>query len=419
MDFRPRGVGLASLLVLSSASAQTPTPQLDLYTFPAPPYQVTGPSNYALDHVAGETVETVNCAAGQTGWLTRIRLAPPNRGLHLLRRNLIDGYFAIDPSPELDAVADHSDPLALEKWYFFSRKQEPNPQPSRIGVVSGSNQEAWLLANGYPVYLSVASPEQLLALLRRGRIDTALMDERVMASLQQRAPETQAELQAEFVRYAPLHLYLSADFTAKHPDFLNNFNRALPDCMAARLKLSEEESRKVHKVASALMQGLNQTLDLREAIQQGPHVANFSDVLTIDAKWRALAPNVASPMAEQILGLPGSRALQDWRVSQNGMITEILLINEAGTLAAISSLSTDYWQGDEANFQNAMPPIYSKRIEGQVAYLSPIHYDASTGRFQITVSHPVASEDGSEAVGVVAMGLNIESVLKKADSPPP
>ncbi|HET8802410.1 MAG TPA: transporter substrate-binding domain-containing protein [Marinobacter sp.] len=419
MDFRPLAVGMAGLLALSAASAQPSTPQLNLYTFLAPPYQVSESGRHNQSRVTGETVETVHCAASQVGWPTRVRLAPPNRGLHSLRRNLIDGYFAVDSSMELDSLAKRSDPLALEKWYFFSRSRELDPERARIGVVAGSNEEAWLLANDYPVYLSVASSDQLLALLRRGRIDTALMDERVMASLRRASPEGQTLLHAHFLRYAPLHLYLTENFTAKHPKFLGAFNKALPDCMAAQLALSDGESQRVRQLASELMEQLNQTIDLHQALADGLRLDNFTDVLTVDSKWQALAPDIAVPMAQDILGLPGSHALHDWQLTHGGLITEILLINDAGTLAAISNLSSDYWQGDEPKFQEVIKQFGRDAPDTELIYISPIRYDASTARFQVFVSGPVLSADSSEALGVVAMGLDIETLLHNTDIPLP
>jgi len=67
--------------------------------------------------VAGDTVETVTCAARAAGWAPEIHLAPQSRAVYELRRNLVDGYFALDASTEPDAAALCSDPVTLEEWY--------------------------------------------------------------------------------------------------------------------------------------------------------------------------------------------------------------------------------------------------------------------------------------------------------------
>ena len=137
-------LGLTTALVYSVCQAQTPT--LKLLTFESPPYQMAGPGADGSSLVVGETANTVACAANRGGWATRIRIAPQNRAIHSLERKMIDGYFAIDPSSELDTIAKRSDPVALEKWYFFSRDNRPFSRDLRIGVVSGSTEEAWLEA---------------------------------------------------------------------------------------------------------------------------------------------------------------------------------------------------------------------------------------------------------------------------------
>ena len=156
---------------------------------------------------------------------------------------------------------------------------------------------------------------------------------------------------------------------------------------------------------------------MHQALADGLRLDNFTDVLTVDSKWQALAPDIAVPMAQDILGLPGSHALHDWQLTHGGLITEILLINDAGTLAAISNLSSDYWQGDEPKFQEVIKQFSRKAPDTELLYISPIHYDASTARFQVFVSGPVLSADSSELLGVVAMGLDIETLLHNTDIP--
>jgi len=403
-------MGLATALVSPLCLAQAPT--LNLYTFDSPPYQLAGVGE--AGRVSGETTETVVCAANRAGWSTRIRIAPQNRAIHSLNRNMVDGYFAIDPSTELDALAKRSDPVALEKWYFFTRDGKEFTRSSRIGVVDGSNEEAWLEANGYPVFLSVASPSQLLALLKRGRIDTALMDERVMSRLQAETPTSAMNLKPHFVRYAPLYLYLNEAFVSSHPRFLSEFNRKLTTCMAGQMGLSAEEERRIRKLWAGLVTELISVLDIRQIIESGPRQVNFTDVMTIDSKWQALAPLAMPELAARILALPGSRALEAWHRSRDGLVTEAMLINRMGTVAAMSRLTSDYWQGDEPKFQLAMQGAGGD--PGRALFISPIRYDSSTGRFQIDVSAPVLSGNGDQPEGVVVVGLDIESALNEIEN---
>ncbi len=327
-------VGLTAMLTTAVCQAQPPT--LDLFTFDSAPYQMAGTAQGGTNQISGETVDTVVCAANRAGWSTRIRITPQNRAIHSLERSMIDGYFAIDPSAELDNIAKRSDPMALEKWYFFTRANK----------AFTSNLEA---------------------------------------------------------------------FVSDYPDFLGTFNRTLNSCMAGQLALSREEERRITDLSGRLFEEMNSVLDIRQIIDAGPRQESFTDVMTIDSQWQALVPVTTPDLAERILALPGSRALLAWQESHRGLVTEVMLINDMGTLAAMSQLTSDYWQGDEPKFQRVM----ENRVTGTEAerrlYISPIRYDTSAARFQITASTPVVPGHGKSAIGVAVIGLSIEEALSQVE----
>lgn len=417
--------GACVLAITRVCLAQSPQPELDLVTFEAPPYQVIETQNTNRQSLSGETVNTVNCAANQAGWQTDIRLAPPTRALYSLQRASVDGYFAIDPSAELDAIGHRSHPIALEKWYFFTSDTPSRSDQDRIGVVASSNEEAWLEAQGYEPYLKVTSPSQLPALLERGRIDRALMDKRAMNNLNAKNSARMDGLHSRFLRYAPLHLYVSDRFTTVYPEFLPAFNRALPDCMHKTLALSSLETQHIRSLAEKLFNELTGVLDVQEALNAGPRHESLAEVLSIDSKWEALGPQSRLPLASHILSLPASQALSDWQDSHQGLVTEVMLISDLGATAAMSQLTSGYWQGDELNpHMEEARKVLAGQPEDSVAksseqspsqaslHITPIEYDTSTARFQVTVSTPVFSKDRNGApIGAIALGLDIEKAM--------
>lgn len=410
MDLRPVVMGVMGTVAVSVAHAQPPV--LNLYTFSSSPYQLPAMGGTGDAKVVGETVDTVNCAASQAGWSTRIRITPQNRAVHSLRRNLIDGYFAIDPSIELDTTAKRSDPVALEKWYFFTTAPEVEPEAARIGVVDGSNEEAWLEDNGFDVFISVSLPSQLLALLKRGRIDAALMDRRAMMDLHEPDRAGAGGLNAHFLRYAPLYMYLSENFNANNPGFLPTFNQFLPACMEGQITLSADEEARIRSLSERLFKEIDGMLNLQQTIDAGPRMENLTDVLTFDAKWQALAPAKTPELARAILELPGSRALHAWKLTHKEIVTEALLTNNLGTLVAMSPLASDYWQGDEPKFTGVVENIHAGSTGLDTMHISDIRYDASTSRFQVTVSAPVGPVLNGLPMGVLVLGLDIERALR-------
>ncbi|HLT12652.1 MAG TPA: transporter substrate-binding domain-containing protein [Marinobacter sp.] len=411
MNFRALTTGI--VLIAACKTAMAAHPVFSLYTFDSPPYQyaTNSPSG---PQVAGETVDTVRCAMARAGAGVSIRLIPQNRARYSLERNLVDGYFAVDRSMDPESKAVVSDPVALEKWHWFYTGTTPlDPDQAKIGVVSGSNEAMWLANQGLKPFVAVANAAQLPALLKRKRIDLALMDQRVMNTLEQETPALGQSLQHVFLRYAPLHLYLNARFDNDHPGLLPQFNRHLPDCMTAHLQLSEVERNQVATVASGLIQDLAQSVNFSSAIHQGPNYDSHTDILTQDTVWQALAPRKLTPLAAQILELPVSKTLAEWQASHSPLVTEVLVINNKGALVAMSQLSSDYWQGDEAKFQEIAVETDHGLAQRAPIWISPIRYDASTSQFQVTVSVPLPlTEPNNGLEGVLSLGLAIESVMQ-------
>ena len=98
------------------------------------------------------------------------------------------------------------------KWYLYSRLPLTQADINDIGAVSGSNEERWLEHNGYRIKLRVSAAEQLLALLLKERIDTAVFDEARMEHAVRTAPAgPHQQLYHEFLRFAPMRSQLTGD----------------------------------------------------------------------------------------------------------------------------------------------------------------------------------------------------------------
>jgi hypothetical protein len=123
--------------------------------------------------------------------------------------------------------------------------------------------------------------------------------------------------------------------------------------------------------------------------------------------WQAFAPEQLPELARQILELPASRQLTRFAGQLDGLISEIILTNDMGTVVAMSQLTSDYWQADEPKFREAI-----KNTSGE-PWISSIRYDRSTSRFQVTASFPVASRNQTSAAGVLVIGLDIGEALEQ------
>lgn len=398
MKYSERFLAILSALIVLPGAAQAE--KIEYYTFPSAPYQVVSETPAPDAHVQGLTVDVVRCTTASAGRQSRVRAAPQKRAVRFLTNDLIDGYFAVDPSLALDELAFRSNPVSLEKWHLVSRSgSKPSAKP-RIGAVSGSNEEAWLLSQGRDIFLSVRTAEQLIALLERGRIDQALMDQRVLANL-----SGTDNLTSRFLRYVPLHVYFSSDFVGRNPGFVDAFNAHIPGCINAGFDLDKTESAQISATAHDLFRSLEAQVPPTAAIEAGPDTTSLSEILNLDAQWQALAPRQHSEMARFIASQEASIAMNRWQKNHQSLVTEVMLTNSIGALVAMSGLSSDFWQGDEAKFEHHI------RKDANSLYISPVYYDESTSRFQVVVSKPIIAEDRWIPLGVLVIGLDVEEAL--------
>ena len=120
----------------------------------------------------------------------------------------------------------------------------------------------------------------------------------------------------------------------------------------------------------------------------------------LDKMWRA--EKGKGPMIGDLLDRQASIILRDRRELSNGVITEIILMDQYGLNVAISDPTTDFWQGDEAKYQDTY-------LKGRGAvHVSEVEYDESTGFDQTQVSMTIVDPDNGQPIGAVTFGINLE-----------
>ncbi|MEM9781194.1 MAG: hypothetical protein AAF899_01855 [Pseudomonadota bacterium] len=127
----------------------------------------------------------------------------------------------------------------------------------------------------------------------------------------------------------------------------------------------------------------------------------------MDKRWRA--EKGRGPMIGDLLDRQASVILRDRRELSRGVITEIILMDKYGLNVAISDPTTDFYQGDEAKYQDTY-------LKGPNAvHVSEVEFDESTGFDQTQVSMTVIDPDSGSPIGAVTFGINLEVLEQLAD----
>lgn len=115
--------------------------------------------------------------------------------------------------------------------------------------------------------------------------------------------------------------------------------------------------------------------------------------------WAAQLDQYRRPLVDAVLKAPVSDFLRGQVARSGGRITEIFLMDAHGLTVAANAPTSDYWQGDEAKFQQSF-------AAGPGAiFVEQVRYDASSRTYQGQVSFAVTDPATGAAVGAITVGL--------------
>ena len=128
-----------------------------------------------------------------------------------------------------------------------------------------------------------------------------------------------------------------------------------------------------------------------------------ADIVALDKKWRAEVGSSATPTIDPVLTGAVADLLRTYRDDSAGLFTEIFVMDSVGLNVAASDTTSDYWQGDEAKWQQS----YATGAQG--IHISDVDLDESTQIYQAQVSVAITDGAGSP-IGAATFGVNVENL---------
>jgi hypothetical protein len=127
-----------------------------------------------------------------------------------------------------------------------------------------------------------------------------------------------------------------------------------------------------------------------------------AEILSLDTQWRDELKTNTIPMIDAILALPVSQHLREHTEASGGQITEVFVMDQVGLNVGQSGITSDYWQGDEAKFQQTYP------MGAGAMHVSDVELDESTQTYQAQVSMTITDPESNMAIGAVTFGINVD-----------
>lgn len=363
----------------------------------------------------GGSVEHIQCIFDQMGYTPSIQRMPWRRARQEVSTGKIDGFFTAIQAPEVEKYATLSAPLLLENWYWYWPEDAEAPDQwrngVRLGAILGSHQAAWLDQQGYPVHMRVNSLPQLIKLMLNKRIDAFIADRDHMKVALEVLDVPSHQYRERFLRYMPLGVYFGNEFLASRPKFLSAFNRHIAVCTESGFVMSASEQAEIQDWLQPMLSGWQETSGLVSALKrQNEHYATLTAEQRdrLDQQWREAFRQGDNREVLQWLDQDLSDRLRALVVNAEGRVNEVILTDRRGLNVAISDMTSDYWQGDEAKFLQAV-----NLKAGQLNF-EPVVYDESTRRFQLHVSQPVLDPQSGELIGMLIIGVDVDKALSRS-----
>lgn len=176
--------------------------------------------------------------------------------------------------------------------------------------------------------------------------------------------------------------------------------------------VAAEEMPSVDLITRALIQDAEELLDSRvvhEAIRSENEKRDGlsqDEINDLDQAWRAeTGQSGAQPFIAAALGSPASTYLLRAQAASRGMYYEIFVMDQLGLNVAQSSVTSDFWQGDEDKYLRTFP-------EGAGAiFIDTPEYNADLGIWAVQVNMTI--EDNNQPIGVGTVEFNLTELARR------
>jgi hypothetical protein len=138
-----------------------------------------------------------------------------------------------------------------------------------------------------------------------------------------------------------------------------------------------------------------------EAQNQVTAAYDQAKITALDKQWTSEVDAADKPLIGATMGNDASKFLAKVQNDSQGLYTEIFATDAKGLNAAQSSVTSDYWQGDEDKFSKTFP------VGPDAVFLGKVEQDESTQQFQQQVSITITDPKTGTSIGSITVGINL------------
>ena len=135
------------------------------------------------------------------------------------------------------------------------------------------------------------------------------------------------------------------------------------------------------------------------------------EIDALDQQWRAERQQDGQPLIDEVLSRPLSVMLQQLQEQSDGIVTEVFVMDDRGLNVGQSQVTSDYWQGDEAKWQETF------LVGPDAMLIGDIEYDESTRKWQSQLSLPITDPENGAVIGAITVGIDLMAMERITGCP--
>lgn len=133
-----------------------------------------------------------------------------------------------------------------------------------------------------------------------------------------------------------------------------------------------------------------------------------AEIDRLDKQWRAETESDNQPLIAQLMGSPLSSYLIRKKAESNGLFSEIFVFDAQGMNVGQSSVTSDYWQGDEEKYLETFAKGPS------AVFLDAVEYHEETRQRRRQVSFTIVDPESGAPIGAATVEINVDELERRS-----
>ena len=135
-----------------------------------------------------------------------------------------------------------------------------------------------------------------------------------------------------------------------------------------------------------------------------------SAIDALDEQWKQERETADKPLIAATLSNPLSVYLNRIQGRALGLYVEVFVMDHNGLNVGQSSITSDFWQGDEAKFQKTFP------VGKDTIFIDEPEWDDEAKIWRVQVNFSIAKEGADKPIGGATVELNLTELERRASS---